>query len=79
MTKIALAATAFLIAAGSALAGSDHYGSENANPRAAFVDKTFTASIRNRNMGKHVIIDPRNAVLPTGQSWPEVGQGIWGN
>ncbi|WP_192257771.1 DUF680 domain-containing protein [Mesorhizobium silamurunense] len=46
MTKIALAAAAVLVATGAALAGSDNYGSANANQPAASVDTSFTASIK---------------------------------
>ncbi|AZO08902.1 MULTISPECIES: DUF680 domain-containing protein [unclassified Mesorhizobium] len=46
MTKIALTAAALLVATGAAFANSDHYGSANANPPAASVDSTITASTR---------------------------------
>jgi len=46
MTKIALTAAAFLVATSAAFAGSDHYGSANANQPAASVDSTVTASIK---------------------------------
>jgi hypothetical protein len=46
MTKIALTAAAILVATGTAFAGSDNYGSANANQPAASVDSTVTASIR---------------------------------
>ena len=46
MTKIALTAAALLIATGGAFAGSDHYGSANANPPAVSVDNTVTASTK---------------------------------
>ena len=46
MTKIALTAAALLVATGAAFAGSDHYGSANANQPAASVDASFTASIK---------------------------------
>ncbi|MGX8008542.1 DUF680 domain-containing protein [Mesorhizobium sp. ORM8.1] len=46
MTKIALTAAALLVATGAAFAGSDHYGSANANQPAASVDTSFTASIK---------------------------------
>ena len=47
MTKIALTAAAILVATSSAFAaGSDHYGSNNANQPAASVDSTVTASIK---------------------------------
>jgi len=46
MKKIALTAAAILVATGAAFAaGSDHYGSNNANQPAAAVDSTVTASI----------------------------------
>ncbi|MDG4896301.1 DUF680 domain-containing protein [Mesorhizobium sp. WSM4976] len=46
MTKIALTAAALLVATGSAFAGSDNYGSANANQPAASVDTSSTASIK---------------------------------
>ncbi|WP_217576604.1 DUF680 domain-containing protein [Mesorhizobium sp. GbtcB19] len=45
MTKIALTAAALLVATGAAFAGSDNYGSANANQPAASVDTSFTASV----------------------------------
>ena len=49
MTKIALTAAAILVATGTAFAGSDHYGSANANQPATAVDSSFTASIQKSN------------------------------
>ena len=46
MTKIALTAAALLVATGAAFAGSDNYGSANANQPAASVDTSSTASIK---------------------------------
>ncbi|MBN9551776.1 MAG: DUF680 domain-containing protein [Alphaproteobacteria bacterium] len=46
MTKIALTAAALLVATGAAFAGSDNYGSANANQPAASVDTSYTASIK---------------------------------
>ncbi len=46
MTKILLTATPILVAAGTAFAGSDNYGSVNANQPAAIVDTSYTASIQ---------------------------------
>ncbi|MET3590910.1 MULTISPECIES: DUF680 domain-containing protein [Mesorhizobium] len=46
MTKIALTAAALLVAAGAAFAGSDNYGSANANQPAASVDSSYTASVK---------------------------------
>ena len=46
MTKIALTAAALLVATGAAFAGSDNYGSANANQPAASVDTSITASIK---------------------------------
>ena len=76
MTKIALTAAALLIATGTAFAGSDNYGSRNADQSTApatSVDKTFTASIRN-------LITPRHNTKATTESdTNEYGQGIWGH
>ncbi|MBZ9821541.1 DUF680 domain-containing protein [Mesorhizobium sp. CA14] len=47
MTKIALTAAALLVATGAAFAGSDNYGSANANQPAASVDNSITASTNN--------------------------------
>ncbi|MCF6124999.1 MULTISPECIES: DUF680 domain-containing protein [Mesorhizobium] len=44
MTKIALTAAAILVATGTAFAGSDNYGSANANQPAVTVDHSVTAS-----------------------------------
>ena len=56
MTKIALTAIAILVATGTAFAGSDHYGSANANQPAATIDNSFTGSIQKSNstVGKPV-------------------------
>ncbi|TPN78559.1 DUF680 domain-containing protein [Mesorhizobium sp. CU2] len=66
MTKIALTLTAVLIASGTAFAGSDNYGSANANQPAVSVDKGFTASIEK----------PAAAVKQ--DAHVESGRGIWG-
>ena len=73
MTKIALTAAAILVATGSAFAGSDHYGSNNANQPVASqstsVDHMFTGSIlKSENAQSYA-----NAKVPG-----ESGQGIWG-
>ncbi|TPN78558.1 DUF680 domain-containing protein [Mesorhizobium sp. CU2] len=50
MTKIALALATVLVASGAAFAGSDNYGSANADrpaaPVAANIDNSVTASIK---------------------------------
>ena len=46
MKKIVLTAAALLAISGSAFAGSDNYGSQAANPPAATVDSSYTASVR---------------------------------
>ncbi|RAZ79963.1 DUF680 domain-containing protein [Mesorhizobium atlanticum] len=51
MTKIALTAAALLVATGAAFAGSDNYGSANANQPAASVDTSSTASIQKSDAG----------------------------
>jgi hypothetical protein len=73
MTKIALTAAAILVATGSAFAGSDHYGSNNANQPVASqstsVDHMFTGSILKSEKAQA----DANAKVPG-----ESGQGIWG-
>ncbi|BCH02952.1 DUF680 domain-containing protein [Mesorhizobium loti] len=79
MNKIALAAAAILIATGGALAGSDHYGSDNANQPVASiagVDHAATSAVKNTDMAGHKAGDTR---MKTTTDWPEPGQGIWGN
>ncbi|KRB30573.1 hypothetical protein ASD99_22030 [Mesorhizobium sp. Root695] len=49
MTKIALTAAAILVATGTAFAGSDHYGSANANQPAVAIDHSFTGSVQKSN------------------------------
>ena len=73
MTKIALTAAAILVATGSAFAGSDHYGSNNANQPVASqsvaIDHSFTGSILKSEKAQA----DANAKVPG-----ESGQGIWG-
>ncbi|MBN9216956.1 MAG: DUF680 domain-containing protein [Mesorhizobium sp.] len=77
MTKIALTAAAILVATGSAFAGSDHYGSDNANQPAVTapagnIDHTYTASIRKP-------VEHHGFKLTPDSNQPESGQGNWGN
>ena len=77
MTKIALTAAAILAATGSAFAGSDYYGSNNANQAAitkpaAGVDRTVTGSIRKPAV-RYGVKSMSDSVQP------EPGQGIWGH
>ncbi|TJW41721.1 MAG: DUF680 domain-containing protein [Mesorhizobium sp.] len=44
MTRIVLTAAAIFVATGSAFAGSDHYGSDNANHPAALLPMSTTRS-----------------------------------
>jgi len=77
MTKIALTAVAILVATGTAFAGSDHYGSKNANqPAIANVDNTFTGSIRKSEPAEHNATSTR---VRTQFDASEPGQGIWGH
>ncbi|MFD1987960.1 DUF680 domain-containing protein [Mesorhizobium newzealandense] len=79
MNRIALAAAIILVATGSAFAGSDHYGSDNANQPVApvaSVDHAVTGSVKIMDMAEHKAAD---AKMKTTTSWPEPGQGIWGN
>ena len=79
MTRIALTTAAMLIAMGTAFAGSDHYGSNGASQPAPGVDRMLTGSVH-----KHQATQDDVAAMPkpapaSAQSWPEPGQGIWGN
>ncbi|TPK92376.1 DUF680 domain-containing protein [Mesorhizobium sp. B2-4-17] len=75
MNKIAFTAAAFLLATGTAFAGSDHYGSENVNwqpaPVSSNIDRSLTGSIHSSVKHNHV-----NSA--TGIFQDEPGQGIWG-
>jgi hypothetical protein len=54
MTKIAFAAAAILITASTAFAGSDKFGSNNANQPAVSTDATITKSIEKSDARKPV-------------------------
>ncbi|MEI9411420.1 DUF680 domain-containing protein [Mesorhizobium sp. B2-5-4] len=74
MTKIALTAAAILVATGTAFAGSDNYGSNNANQPVASqstsnVDTFRTGSILKADKAQADV----NAKVPA-----QSGQGIWG-
>ncbi|MFC3322436.1 DUF680 domain-containing protein [Mesorhizobium cantuariense] len=79
MTKIALTAAAILVATGSAFAGSDNYGSYNANQpvpnqsvtsQSTFnLDTSHTGSILKSSKAQ----GDANAKVPA-----QSGQGIWG-
>ncbi|MBZ9669284.1 DUF680 domain-containing protein [Mesorhizobium sp. ES1-3] len=80
MNRLALAAAAILIATGGAFAGSDHYGSDNADQPVApvaGVDHAVTGAVDNKtNMTGHKVADTK---MKSATDWPEPGQGIWGN
>ncbi|MBZ9705195.1 DUF680 domain-containing protein [Mesorhizobium sp. ESP7-2] len=80
MNRLALAAAAILIATGGAFAGSDHYGSDNADQPVApvaGVDHAVTGAVDNKtNMTGHKAADTK---MKSATDWPEPGQGIWGN
>jgi hypothetical protein len=89
MTKIALTATAILIATGSAFAGSDHYGSDGVNQPAApvatgqanNVDNTFTGSIRKLLPTEHNAVNTDATTTQSGTApsvAPQSGRGNWG-
>ncbi|UCI06549.1 DUF680 domain-containing protein [Mesorhizobium sp. B1-1-8] len=82
MTRIALTTAAMFIAMGTAFAGSDHYGADNANQPTAGADRGVTASIRKHEMAKpaaNVDTGMTTGSAAPSQGWPESGQGIWGN
>ncbi|MES0101691.1 DUF680 domain-containing protein [Mesorhizobium sp. M0019] len=80
MNKIALTAAAILVATGTAFAGSDHYGSNDANQlvanhfvagrSSANIDTSYTGSILRSDKTK----GEANANVPA-----QSGQGIWGH
>ncbi|MFD2051604.1 DUF680 domain-containing protein [Mesorhizobium calcicola] len=79
MNRIALAAAAIVVATGSAFAGSDHYGSNNASQTVApvaNVDHAVTGAVYNTDMAGYKAADPKTKATT---DWPEPGQGIWGN
>jgi hypothetical protein len=77
MNKIAFAAAAFLIATGSAFAGSDHYNPNDASQSvvtapAGNVDRTITGSINK--------FEQRDVkIAPSSNQQQESGQDLWGN
>ena len=76
MTKIALTAAALLVATSAAFAGSDHYGSDNANQAAVTapagnVDNSITGSIRS--------FETRDLHIAPSSNQQQSGQGNWGN
>lgn len=73
MTKLALSVAAMVLASSAAFAGSDHFGADNANPTAATIDNSYTASIRKPDMVRH------SAQATMKSDADESGQGIWGN
>lgn len=80
MTRIALATVAMLTAMGTAFAGSDHYGSNGASQPAVGIDRMLTGSIHKHQTAAQDDPDATTKTAPASvQSWPEPGQGIWGN
>jgi hypothetical protein len=80
MTRIALTTAAMLLAMGSAFAGSDHYGDNNANQATAGVDSAYTGSLGKRETAKQAKADTTMTTgAPGSKAWPDPGQGIWGN
>ncbi|MER8369964.1 DUF680 domain-containing protein [Mesorhizobium sp. M1348] len=73
MKKTTITAAAILVATSTALAGSDHFDSNNANQPVANVDKSYMASIQKPAMAQHKL------KLTTKSDADEPGQGIWGN
>ncbi|AZO09131.1 DUF680 domain-containing protein [Mesorhizobium sp. M3A.F.Ca.ET.080.04.2.1] len=71
MKRTVFTLAAIIFATGSALAGSDHYDANNAQPVAA-VDTTRTGSLAKPEIARH---RPTTAVKPAPE---EPGQGIWG-
>lgn len=75
MKTTALAAAALVITAGSAIAGSDHYGSNGAQQPATASDNVYTSSIKKMSNDIGVPKTVRKPIVPN----DEYGQGIWGH
>ncbi|TIX45034.1 MAG: DUF680 domain-containing protein [Mesorhizobium sp.] len=75
MKMTVLAVAALVITAGSAIAGSDHYGSNGAQQPATASDNTYTSSIKKMNSDIGVPKTVRKPTVPN----DEYGQGIWGH
>lgn len=58
----------------SALAGSDHHGSNSASQPVDSVDHAVTGSVK--TMAGHKAVD---TTMKVATNWPDPGQGIWGN
>ncbi|KUM27266.1 hypothetical protein AU467_02450 [Mesorhizobium loti] len=72
MKLITLAAAFVLVSLGTALAGSDHYGSENATAP----DKSQTSSTGMINVrARHDVGQTVRKPMPLNEKY---GQGIWG-
>ncbi|MBN9216955.1 MAG: DUF680 domain-containing protein [Mesorhizobium sp.] len=79
MNRIALAIAAILVATGSTFAGSDHFGSDNANQPVApvaGVDHAVTGAVKTSGMATHKAVASK---VKTTTEWPEPGHDNWGN
>ncbi|MEV8641536.1 DUF680 domain-containing protein [Mesorhizobium ciceri] len=74
MKKTSLAAAILLVAAGNAVAGSDHYGS-NSVQQPATSGSMHTSSIRKTGNDAGVQETVRKPIAPS----KDPGQGIWGH
>ncbi|MBZ9799576.1 DUF680 domain-containing protein [Mesorhizobium sp. ES1-4] len=74
MKKTSLAAAILLVAAGNAVAGSDHYGSNSQQP-ATSSESMHTSSIRKTGIDAGVQETVRKPIAPS----KDPGQGIWGH
>ncbi|MBZ9796253.1 DUF680 domain-containing protein [Mesorhizobium sp. ES1-4] len=63
MTRIAITTAALLIAAGTAFAGSDKFGSDSANRPVATVDQSVTASISKPDSSQQTVVKGSNRDL----------------
>jgi hypothetical protein len=75
MKKTSLAAAILLVAAGSAVAGSDHYGSNSVQQPATSSESMHTSSIRKTGIDAGVQETVRKPIAPS----KDPGQGIWGH
>ncbi len=81
MLKIALIASAIIASAGTAFAGSDHYGNSTGYQPPVAVDQSPTASVTISGAYKNIDTMTKTGAKSNTVAAPdrESGQGIWGH
>ncbi|TPK97407.1 MULTISPECIES: DUF680 domain-containing protein [unclassified Mesorhizobium] len=79
MNKIAFAAAAFLIATGSAFAGSDHYNPNDTAQSAVTAPAGYAGNVDRTVTGSINKFEQRFIKSAPSSNQQESGQGLWGN